>query len=242
MDDRPSLAVFAETCRLPEDRIDLGAAALQIAESEYPGLDSKSYLDRFDEMATSVAERRRSGRGVLGMIYDEFGFSGNQKDYYDPKNSYLNEVLDRRLGIPISLALVVIETARRLGIPAEGVGFPGHFLVRLREPVGRHEETLVDPFDGSVLSPPRLRGLFKRVTGEDRDPPSELLEPLNKRQILFRMLANLRGIYEHRSDGGRLRNVLLRMSILAPENQEIRQQLDQLGGGAPVGDFRFLVN
>src|SRR5688572_8029062 len=143
----PSLRLFAHLAARPEALLDLPRAALLLAEPEYPGLDVAAYLDRIDELGR-LARARRFGAGLatpcemerpgvppaiaqlLQLLYGELGFHGDTDDYYDPRNSFLNEVLDRRAGIPITLALVLVEVARRVDLDAKGVGFPGHFLVR----------------------------------------------------------------------------------------------------------------
>jgi hypothetical protein len=128
---------FAEGLRRPDDRIDLARSALLIAAEEYPGLDVARYLTRLDELAREVAPRLCGARtaservAVLNrFLFAEHGFAGNREHYEDPRNSFLNDVLDRCAGIPITLSLVYIEVARRAGIAADGVGFPGHFLVK----------------------------------------------------------------------------------------------------------------
>jgi len=129
---------FAELARLPDPQIDLALAALLIAAEEYDGLDVDAYSTRIDDLAEGARVRvggarvDQSPRLLIDRfhtyLFEELGFRGNEDDYYDPKNSFLNDVLDRRTGIPISLAAVYVEVARRLGWPVRGVGFPGHFL------------------------------------------------------------------------------------------------------------------
>jgi regulator of sirC expression with transglutaminase-like and TPR domain len=228
----PELALFAHLVARGERDLDLAQAALLIAASEYPGLDPSRYLGRLDVLAESAQRtlgREASLVALARWLFEKQGFRGNSGDYYDPRNSFLNEVLDRRTGIPITLGLVILEIARRISLPAHGVSFPGHFLLR-GDSSGI--PTFVDPFDGSPLNRADLRVLFTRATGEDRDPEPRLLETATKRQILVRLLNNLRGIYATRGDGPRLRRVLERMSALV-RSEELRRQLEQLGGGAP---------
>lgn len=137
-DLRPHLALFSHIACRPEDELDLGQAALVIAEPEYDGLDVAAYLRRLDRLAERaqprVARIPDPGAQALSLInylHVEEGFCGNVAEYDDPRNSFLNEVLDRRLGIPITLSVVMIEVARRLGVPLRGVSFPGHFLLRV---------------------------------------------------------------------------------------------------------------
>jgi regulator of sirC expression with transglutaminase-like and TPR domain len=207
------LALFAHVVSRPEDELDLAQAALLIAEPEYPGLDLPHYLDRLDRLAAAARERIASGQpdltSIARFLHEELGFHGNAEDYYDPRNSYLNEVLDRRTGIPITLALVLLEVARRAGVTASGVSFPGHFLVR-------SGDTILDPFDGRPLDLEGLRELQARVTGQVGDPDPELLQPATKRQILSRMLNNLRGIWQSRGDTRRVREVVERLEVLQP--------------------------
>ena len=146
--------LFANEALKPESEIDLGRAALFIAKSEYPGLNVDLYLRRLDEIAESIDERlpsAQSGRDPQKIIeqinehlFEELSFRGNVENYYDPRNSFLNEVLDRRTGIPITLSVIYIEVARRLGLKVEGVGMPGHFLVRCHI---NNKDIILDPFN-----------------------------------------------------------------------------------------------
>jgi regulator of sirC expression with transglutaminase-like and TPR domain len=238
MADRADLALFAHFARRPEAELDLARVALLIAEPEYPGLDLEQYLaalDRLGAEARSRLDRPGGGelplRRVTTLLHDELGFHGNEDDYYDPRNSFLNEVLDRRVGIPITLAVVVLEVAARAGVPAHGVSFPGHFLVRTPAAGGPR---FIDPFDGRVLDQAGLRRLMARATGEERDPDPRLLEPCTRAQLLLRMLNNLRGIYAARGDEERLRGVLERMQILQPTD-ELGRALEQLNPRPPPG-------
>ena len=213
---------FAAISRLPERQIDLGEAALVIAAEEQPGLDPNPWLDRLDILGERLRPRLRRARNdldrlgaLLDLLFGEEGLRGNAEDYYDPRNSYLNEVLDRRLGIPITLALICLEVGKRAGIPLEGVGFPGHFLLRL----GNHPHVLIDPFEaGRLLTQRDCEELLARLTnGEMRFDP-RLLRTAGPRQILHRILNNLRGVYLNRGEMGRLLPVLDRMLLLDPED------------------------
>ena len=213
---------FAAIARLPERHIDLGEAALVIAAEEQPGLDPHPWLDRLDELGERLRPRLRRVRNdfdrlgaLLDLLFGEEGLRGNAEDYYDPRNSYLNEVLDRRLGIPITLALICLEVGRRAEIPLEGVGFPGHFLLRL----GNHPHVLIDPFDaGRLLTQRDCEELLARLTsGEMRFEP-RLLRTAGPRQIIHRILNNLRGVYLNRGETDRLLPVLDRMLLLDPED------------------------
>jgi regulator of sirC expression with transglutaminase-like and TPR domain len=222
---QPDLALFAHVASRDDDELDLAQAALVIAEPDYPGLDIPRYLDALDELGALARVRldephagESSLARVARLLHEELGFRGNATDYYDPRNSFLNEVLDRKVGIPITLALVLGEVARRAGVPSSGVSFPGHFLVRGATPSGPE---FIDPFDGRPLDRDGLRRLHARIAGGDeRDPDPRLLEPASKRQILVRMLNNLRGIWSARGDRERLRGVLERLQLLAPTDEQ----------------------
>ena len=226
------LALFSHVVTRSEADLDLAQAALLIAEPEYPELDIPRYLEQLDQLGERArllldeanAANEPPLRRVTRMLHDDLGFAGNDGDYYDPRNSFLNEVLDRRTGIPITLAVVILEVGRRAGITAHGVGFPGHFLVRT---AGPHGPLFLDPFTGALCDRERMRALHAQATGESRDPDPRLLEPLEKRLILARMLNNLRGIYAAAGDGERLHGVLERIQVLAPSD-EIAQQLRAL--------------
>jgi len=178
--------------------------ALLLARDAYPALDADRYRAQLD----ALGERVRVAIAPLGsvavqqlqlttVLFEEAGFTGNQEDYYDPRNSYLNQVLDRRTGIPISLAVLVLAVCRRAGIVAEGIGFPGHFLVRLGGPGG----LLIDPFNrGLTLDDDDLTSLLRRSLGPSARLSASHLEPVGMRSILLRMLANLRQIHEQRKD------------------------------------------
>jgi regulator of sirC expression with transglutaminase-like and TPR domain len=228
-----SLRLFAHIAARSEADLDLPRAALLLAEAERPGLDVVAYLERLDELGLLARERLaklRPGQRVaalLDLFYEELGFSGNAEDYYDPGNSFLDQVLDRRTGIPITLAVVLVEVARRAGLHAHGVGFPGHFLVRFDDD---DETTLVDPFEGLVLDDAGLAALAMRSTGRPKVPEAQAFEPATKANTLIRMLNNLRGIYAAEEDRPRLRGILERLEVLAP-SADLRRQIEALGGG-----------
>ena len=233
------LTLFAHVVRRPEPEIQLAEAALLLAELEYPALPVARYVAMLDDLGRAAGRRAQarpdspSIERVVRFLYDEVGFRGNAEDYHDPRNSFLNEVLERRVGIPISLALVVTEVCRRAGVEAQGVAFPGHFLVRSPAPKGLY---VVDPFEGKLLTWDDLKALHTRTTGTPRDPDARLLEPASAKQILVRMLNNLRGIYTTAGDEERLRRVLERLHVLTPTD-EVRKELDAVGGDrvAPWG-------
>jgi regulator of sirC expression with transglutaminase-like and TPR domain len=221
---------FAELLARDDAEIDLARACLLIAEDVYPGLDVEGYLGELERLAARLRARLAPETGaeerVVALnrfLFDELGFSGNAEHYYDPRNSYLNEVLDRRTGIPITLCVLYMEIGRRVGLPLEGVSFPGHFLVRLRL---RGATLVLDPFSGGdALSEADLRERLQRVIPEGSTggvPVAELpldpfLEPASKRQILARVLRNLKGIYRESDRPQRLLDVLNRTLVVSPE-------------------------
>lgn len=215
---------FHQIVQSPDREIDIGEAALVIAAEEQPGLDPYPWLDRLDELGDRLRSRVRGLRGELDrlgrltrFLFGEEGLRGNSEDYYDPRNSYLNHVLDRRLGIPITLAVVCLEVGRRAGVPLEGIGFPGHFLLRL----SHHPEVLIDPFDrGRLLTVSDCEELLARLTRGSVEFEPRLLRPVGPRQMIHRMLNNLRGIYEHRGELDRVLSVLERLMILEPGDSE----------------------
>jgi regulator of sirC expression with transglutaminase-like and TPR domain len=211
----PFVQSFASVALSPDP--DLAVAALMIARIEYPRLDASVYLDRLDELGRQAASRIASATrstasrepaatpGALACVvalndflFVEEGFVGNQMHYEDPRNSFLNEVLDRRTGIPITLALVYMEVARRAGVQVEGINFPGHFLVRA--PAARHHlddspDLIIDAFHGGVLlSEEACRELLRRHVGEG-SVDTVVLTQATKPQILVRMLTNLKRTY-----------------------------------------------
>lgn len=208
--------------------IPLLATALLIARDEYPDLDPGLY----DTLLHGHAEALRAEveaidswplkmQAINRHLFDELGYSGNHDEYYDPRNSYLNEVCERRLGNPISLAMVQIDVARRLGVPLDGVSFPGHFLVRL--PVG-DSLLVMDPFNrGRPLGEDELRERASAHFGGDApddDALLRILHPAGNRAILVRTLRNLHGAYVERGDWERATRSADRILRLAPGNRE----------------------
>ncbi len=206
-DTHPSRRAFAALLMLPDEAIDLGQAALLIARDEYPDLEVGPYLARLDEMAETVRSRLRGGEGFTSriaqlnrLLFEEMGFRGNREEYYDPRNSFLNDVLDRRIGIPISLSAVYLEVARRIGLPLAGVSFPGHFLVRY---MGREvaTEVLLDPFNrGAILTEEECRRRIREMYQGRVTFRREFLKRAPTKEILERILKNLKAIYEGQRD------------------------------------------
>jgi regulator of sirC expression with transglutaminase-like and TPR domain len=214
----------------PEDDLGLAEAALLIACGEYPGLSVPVYLGRLDSMAETFRARlgaeASSGAAAAALkrfVFEEEGFEGNTTEYEDPRNSYLNEVLDRRTGIPITLCLVAVEVARRAGVPAEGVGLPGHFIAR----IGRAPDaTLIDPFHGGIeLTEEDCQGRLDRIfAGQVRLEP-EMLVAWSPRRMLSRILRNLKHVYVKSLDAERaLATVDLLVSVEPDDPEEVRDR------------------
>ena len=217
----PPLREFAELTGRPDGRVDLARAALAIARWEYPGLAVDAYLERLDALARGVDGARRSTDPVGRLhrlreyLFVEQGFAGNREDYYDPRNSFLNDVLDRRQGIPITLSLVLMEVGKRLGLAVEGIGLPGHFIVGARLD---DSQILLDPFNaGALLTPEACEKLVGRALGRKVALKPENFAAVTRRQFLGRMLANLKGIYWQREAWDRVVGVIDRLLVLDPK-------------------------
>jgi len=218
---------FAALAQGSDDAIDLARGALLVAAPEYPQLDIDHELGLLDSLAAGASKRLTGERDPLFCIntlseylFDDLGFRGNADGYYDPRNSFLNEVLLRRLGIPITLSLVFLEVGKRLGIPLEGVGMPGHFLLRHRE----EEELFIDPFHrGVLLSQEECAQRFKEVTGATVAWDSQLLTAVSNREYLGRILRNLKGIYWQNRDHQRALGVNDQLVALFPEAPQERR-------------------
>ena len=239
---------------LDDERMPLLGTALLIAQDEYPGLDP----DLYDSMLHGHAAHLRETVEAIDIaplkmqainrhLFDELGYAGDHEEYYDPRNSYLNEVFERRLGNPISLALVQMEVARRLGIALDGVSFPGHFLVRLPLEDG---VLVMDPFNrGRPLDADELRERAKPHLGGDAPDDEALqhiLSPASHRGMLVRMLRNLHGIYRERGDWERAVRSVDRILRISPNNAEALRDRGrgylELGhrGGAQADLSRYL--
>jgi regulator of sirC expression with transglutaminase-like and TPR domain len=216
---------FEELARTSEEAIDVALGAALIARDVYEDLDIASLLARLDELASPITRlglSEMTGEAqaleMAHYLYERQGFAGNEADYYDPKNSLLPDVLDRRLGIPITLALVYCEIAKRVGVRAQGVSFPGHFLVRLDRDRNDTDPVIVDPFfGGRVLDQKSLAALLKRVVGANEMLRPEHLEPAAPRLVLARMLTNLKAVYLARGENSRALLALDRLVTLTPD-------------------------
>jgi regulator of sirC expression with transglutaminase-like and TPR domain len=225
---------FRRAVERPEDALDLGRAALAIAESEYPRLDTTAYLARIDELAIAVTKHltgdesgpHRSIAALNYVLFQKCAFRGNRDDYFDAKNSFLNEVIDRRIGIPITLSVLYMEVARRIGLPLLGVGFPGHFLVKYLDD---REEIVIDPFNGGdIRTPDSLQELLAGLYGKPVALSPQLLDPVTKKQILRRMLNNLKFIYLRQRDLVKALAALDRMMIAEPNLPEDLRERGQV--------------
>lgn len=212
---------FYQEIHQPEKNVNLAKAALHIAQEEYPDLDPEEYLNTLDTMAAEIEERLPVERYPLRILqtinqylYEDLSFSGNIGDYYDPRNSFLNEVIDRRTGIPIALSLVYLEIAQRLDFPMVGIGMPGHFLIRPDLP---DMNIYVDAFNqGEILFEQDCQERLSEIYQQPVDLKPSFIEPVSNRRFLARMLMNLKLIYLNRNDLPRALAVIERLLLLYP--------------------------
>jgi regulator of sirC expression with transglutaminase-like and TPR domain len=195
---------FTRLLQTPEGELDLAEAALLIAAEEYPDLRPGVYLNQIDRLASRLKTRIRGevepGRVVQianDFFFEEEHFKGNREEYYDPRNSFLNEVLERRVGIPITLAVLYVAVGQRAGLPVKGVGMPGHFLVKYAPTSG---EIFIDAFNAKMLTREECAKMLEEMYGGTVEMRPALLEPSTKRQIIARLLNNLKSIYLSRGD------------------------------------------
>ena len=191
----------------PDEDISLAEAALLIASHEYPDLPVPAYLSRIEELAHMLQMRIGEDATALERIADlnqflfgDLGFAPNAKDYYDPRNSFLNEVLERRTGIPITLSVIYMELGRKIGLPLHGVSFPGHFLVKCAVPDGA---VVLDPYSGGIsLGLQDLQKRLREVRGGEvsRAIVAELLVSASNKEIIVRLLRNLKAVYLRAND------------------------------------------
>jgi len=214
----------------PEEAVDLGYAALTIGLSVNPHLDIPAYLQRIDQLAREVAERRDPAGDVYHslaalnhVLFRQHGFDGNRDDYYDPRNSFLSEVLDRKIGIPITLCVLYMEVARRISVPVDGIGFPGHFLVKCS---AGEEAIFIDPFHrGEVKITEDLGQMLEKLYGRKVALRPQFLEAAGKKQISKRMLVNLKAIYLRNNSVGEALSIFDHLIILDPAGaEEIRDR------------------
>ncbi len=213
--------MLAEELVRSDSEMNLGRAALLVAKEEYPQLPVDLYLARLDQVAEEVKDRLANETAplvVLNELVDTLfhrrGLAGNRKAYYDPRNSFLNDVLDRGLGVPLTLGIVLLETGWRLGLPLEGVNFPGHFLVRYH---GDELSLLLDPFDGGkVRFEDQGQELLDQVYGGVVRLQDTFLRTASKREMVLRLLTNLKGLYAKSGDHARGLAAVERILMITP--------------------------
>lgn len=213
---------FYQEIHQPDKQIDLAKAALYLAQEEYLQLDPEEYLNALETMALEVGKRLPSELYPMRVIqtinqylFQDLGFSGNAEQYYDPRNSYLNQVIDRRTGIPITLSLVYLEIAKRVDFPMVGVGMPGHFLIR---PTVGEMQIFVDPFNhGEVMFEADCLERLRQIFHQPVDLRPEFSEAVSARYILMRILANLKAIYLKLGDLPRVLAAIERILLLFPD-------------------------
>lgn len=226
-----------------DDEIDLTRAALLISRTRYPNLDVEAYAARIDSLARRVAglvpvsisqsvsnaaPNLDPGQTISALnfvLFGELGLRGNRDDYYDPRNSFLNDVLDRGLGIPITLSVVYLEVASRIGFPVAGIGMPGHFLLKYRPPTDTDSngsrEVLIDCFNqGDTLSPEDCQQRLNEIYSGEMNLRAEFLHPVNRRQILARMLNNLKTVYLSTRDFRKALIIADLMLVIRPHSAE----------------------
>jgi regulator of sirC expression with transglutaminase-like and TPR domain len=234
--------------------IDLAVAALAIARTEYPKLDVSYYVGRLDALACRVRGRMRNNptaREVIALLnrvlFDEDGLRGNRDDYYDPRNSFLNDVLDRKLGIPITLSVIYMDVARRVGFPIAGTAMPGHFLLKHYDPMAG--EVLIDPFNrGRIVCNADCQQRLNEIYSGEIELQPEHLRPVTHREILTRILNNLRQIYFTQRNFPKGLTVLDLLLAIPPRSADllrerglVRLNLEQfLGAAQDLGAYLHL--
>ena len=217
----------------PDHEVALGEAALVLARLEYPNLDVRAYLDEFERFAAEAEaglpdnyEPDSIIAGLNAYLFENLGFRGNEDDYYNPRNSFLNDVLERRTGIPITLSIVYLEIARRLGLPFYGVGLPGHFIIKYDD---NRRYIFVDPFHaGRVLETEDCREIVRGIAGSELVLTEQHFRAVDNRYIILRMLSNLRSIYLQTRQYRKVIAVLDMVLNLAPASAEDYKQRARL--------------
>lgn len=220
--------VLPELARDPSAPVDLAELALELARDEYPDVDVGAYLGEINGMAHEARALIGGGlearvHGLCRYLFHEMGFRGNTQEYYDPRNSYFNQVLERRTGIPITLSALAMAVGARAGIELVGVGLPGHFIVKAF--AGR-QEVLFDPFHGGrPLTPEQCEHLVFQVTGNSFSATQLTLQPLPLGPMITRMLGNLKGVYVKLGDHCRAVRVIRRMRQINPTDAALQRDL-----------------
>ncbi len=230
-DHKPTALQYFAALVQTDEGLPLMEAAISIAQDAMPDLDLQAANAELDRLQVRLTQRLAGEADPLQCLrvlnqffYGELGFSGNLNDYYDPANSYIHHVLQTRRGIPVSIALVWLELAAGIGLPAQGVGFPGHFLVKLRLPQG---QVVMDPLTGESFSAGNLAERLEPFWQNAGVPPEEAaplglyLQAAQPRDILERMLRNLQEIHHARRDWPLLVAVLNRLAVLRPDMPEV---------------------
>lgn len=214
---------FSRIAHLPDDQIDLAHGALLIAKTAYPDLDENRYLEHLDRIASRIKRGMSAGNDAADIIMrmnhiliEKEGFHGNREDYYDPDNSFLNRVLDRKSGIPITLSIIYIEVGAHLGLDVRGIGLPGHFIVALYHASGN---IFVDPFNrGEIRKEGECLDIVRNYAGQTAAPDARWLQPVGKNEILARMLRNLKLIYARQENDVMLFKMIHWILTLQPES------------------------
>ena len=227
----------------PDHEVGLGEAALVLARLEYPDLNVQAHLDQFalftSEVKTGLPDDYEPNRiisALNGYLFEKLGFLGNQDDYYNPRNSFLNDVLERRTGIPITLSIVYLEITRRLGLPFYGVGLPGHFIIKYDD---NRRAIYLDPFHaGRVVEAEDCRRLVRDITGPEFVLTEQHFRAVDNRTIILRMLSNLRSIYlqtrQYRKAIGVLDMVLNLAPAVAEDYKQRARLYHELGQSKPA--------
>jgi regulator of sirC expression with transglutaminase-like and TPR domain len=208
--------------------LDVAELALHLARDEYPTIDVEGYVAELDAMASEARRYVRGDlptrvRGLCRYLFHDMGFRGNKKDYYDPLNSYFNQVLERRTGIPITLSALAMAVGARTGLAMSGIGLPGHFIAAA---VDGDERVLFDPFHGGrLLTETDCENLVRQVTGREFQVTEQSLEPLPLAHMVIRMLSNLKAIYLERADLNRAIRVLQRLRQISPGDPDLQRDL-----------------
>lgn len=230
MESEPIRDDFVRLVQQPEPAIDLARTALVVAAEADPSVDVEREMKLLDEWAAELRRRIEPGWNNLqklarlrAFVFEELGFRGDRRDYYNPSNSLLHQVLERRRGIPITLAIVMMEVGWRVGIPFEGVGFPGHFLVRL---AGEPKDLLLDPYKrGMSVHEEDCRQMLLETTGGKLEFERSLIASVGKRDMITRLLHNLKGAYLRSGDDERALRAVDRLLVLDPaDTDELRDR------------------
>ena len=228
MPDADPIRSWARLMEREDEEIDLAEATLLIARTEYPTLDIAAELARLDQLAARFRPPEdglppSNIRALNDLLFEQEKFAGNEEEYDDPRNSYLNDVLDRRKGIPITLSLIYTEVGRRYGLPLRGVGFPGHFLVKYPTEAS---EIIIDPYNhGTILSTEDCEERLKRHFGPEAKLKPEFFAASTRKQILTRMLNNLKGSYFRRHNLTKVLTMIeLSLAIDPGSSEDVRDR------------------